>query len=324
VLAALLVVVNDAAASDDVRSVPAGLPERAMRIPADNPPTPAKIALGKQFFWDPRWSVNRTVACVSCHQPDSGWTDARRFSITALGQPTPRRAPPIINRVFGERHLWTGLRASLEDQALNDANHDRRVAEERLGAIPEYQAAFRAVFGTDLTADGVAKAIAAYVRTIVSGNAPYDRFVAGDTRAMSEGAQRGMGLFFGKARCATCHAGFNFTDEAYRNTGVGMDRASPDLGRYLVTQEDPDRGAFKTPTLRDVARRGPYMHDGSLSSLRDVVAFYVRGGGRNPWLSPEIRPVALAEHERDDLVAFLQALTGEIAADVSVPPRLPP
>jgi cytochrome c peroxidase len=295
-----------------------------MRIPADNPPTPAKIALGKQFFWDPRWSVNGTVACVSCHRPETGWTDPRRFSITALGQLTPRRPPTIINRVFADRQLWTGLRASLEDQALNDSNHDRAVAQQRLGAVPEYQAAFRDAFGTALDADGVAKAIAAYVRTIVSGNSAYDRFVAGDDRALSESARRGMSLFFGKARCHVCHVGFNFTDEGYRNTGVGMERTAPDLGRYVVTKAEADKGTFKTPTLRDVARRGPYMHDGSLATLPDVVRFYNAGGVGNPWLSLQIRPLALVEQEQDDLVAFLESLTGEISPDATVAPRLPP
>jgi len=179
------------------------------------------------------------------------------------------------------------------------------------------------VFGRGLDAEGVAKAIAAYVRTILSGNAPYDRFRAGDRTALSESARRGLALFEGKANCVRCHVGFNFTDEGYRNIGVGMDRETPDLGRFAVTRLDTDKGAFKTPTLRDVARRGPYMHDGSLPTLADVVVFYDRGGVPNPWLSSDIRPLGLTARERSDLIEFMNALTGEIAEDVGRAPVLP-
>lgn len=165
--------------------------------------------------------------------------------------------------------------------------------------------------------------IAAYVRTILSGNAPYDRFRAGEKGALSPAAQRGLALFEGKARCVHCHTGFNFTDEGYHNIGVGMDKENPDLGRYAVTKSEADRGAFKTPTLRDVARRGPYMHDGSENTLEEVVAFYNQGGPKNPWLSHEIQPLNLTAREQTDLVAFLQALTGEIAPQVSSPPPFP-
>lgn len=303
--------------------LPLGLQAQASYIPDDNPLTAAKIALGKQFFWDTRWSSSGTVACVSCHQPQHGWSDPRPFSISAAGQPTRRHAPTIINRLFSDRQLWTGLRDSLEDQARKDGNTTPDAVVHQLGAIAAYQAQCRQVFGTELHPEGVAQAIAAYVRTILSGNAPYDRFLAGDQQALSPAAQRGLALFAGKARCVTCHAGFNFTDESFHNLGVGMDRDHPDLGRYLVTQAEADRGAFKTPTLRDVARRGPYMHDGSLKALEAVVAWYNHGGHNNPWLSKELRPLNLTEHEQADLVAFLQALTGEMAADVARPPELP-
>jgi len=179
------------------------------------------------------------------------------------------------------------------------------------------------VFGRDLDADGVAKAIAAYVRTIVSGNSPYDRFKAGDRNAMSESAQRGLVLFEGKADCMRCHTGFNFTDEGYHNIGVGMEREKPDLGRFIVTKSEADKGAFKTPTLRDVAQRGPYMHDGSETTLADVVAFYNTGGVKNPWLSSLVRPLGLTAQERIELVEFMKALTGEIDPEVGRPPVLP-
>ena len=193
----------------------------------------------------------------------------------------------------------------------------------RLGHIPDYQEQFHRVFGSAVTAEGVAQALAAYTRTVLSGQAPYDRFQAGDRQALSEAAQRGLRLFEGKARCSRCHSGFNFTDEDYHNLGIGMDQAPPDRGRATVTQDAADTGAFKTPTLRDVARSAPYMHDGSLATLEQVVDFYVQGGHANPWLSPKSQPLDLTAAERTELVTFLQALTGEVGSEVSRPPLLP-
>jgi cytochrome c peroxidase len=275
------------------------------------------------LFWDKRWSRNGTVACVSCHDPQHGWADPRQFSVTFEGKPTARHSPTLINRLYSAQQQWTGARASLEEQALKARDQSPELLVKTLGAIPAYQDQFRHVFGTELTAEGVAKAIAAYERTILSGNAPYDRFQAGDQRALSPAAQRGLALFTGKARCEACHSGFNFTDEAYHNLGVGMDREPPDLGRYTVTQQEADKGAFKTPTLRDVAKHPPYMHDGSVPLLQAVVALYNAGGHANPWLSREIKPLNLTEAEQADLVAFLDALTGEVAPEVSSPPLLP-
>ena len=320
-----LVMVLGCAAVDAQRvlTLPLGLDEQTAFVPDDNRTTPEKVALGKQFFWDKRWSKSGTVACVSCHQPGHGWTDAQRFSTNFAGKPTPRRAPTLVNRLFSDRQLWTGLRATLEDQAKHDGNVSDETVVAQLGAIPGYREQHRKVFGRDLDAEGVAKAIAAYVRTIVSGNSPYDRFKAGDRTAISASAQWGLALFAGKASCVRCHVGFNFTDEGYRNIGVGMDRESPDLGRFGVTRNEADKGAFKTPTLRDVARRGPYMHDGSVPTLADVVALYDRGGIPNPWLSSDVRPLGLTAQDRSDLVEFLNALTGQIAPDVSRAPALP-
>ncbi len=303
--------------------LPLGLQEQAAFTPDDNPITPEKVALGKEFFWDKRWSFSGTVACVTCHPPNHGWSDPRDLSIMANGKPNPRHAPTIINRLFSDRQLWTGLRATIEDQSRNDSNRTDEMVVKHLGEIPAYRQEFRKVFGRDLDPDGVAKAIAAYVRTILSGNSAYDRFQAGDKAALSPAAQRGMALFAGKGRCVTCHAGFNFTDENYRNIGVGMDKENPDLGRYIVTKQEGDKGAFKTPTLRDVARRGPYLHDASAKTLEDVVAFYNKGGIKNPWLSADVQPLNLTGQEQADLVAFLRGLTGEIAPEVSRPPQLP-
>ena len=323
VLSFLFIVTPVASAGDFALKLPRGLQEQAAYVPDDNPLTPEKIALGKQLFWDKRWSRNGTVACVSCHDPGHGWADPRRFSLRFDGKPTPRHSPTLVNRLFSDTQQWAGTRASLEDQALKASDQTPELLVKNLGTIPEYQTAFRKVFRTELNPDGVAKAIAAYERTILSGNSPYDRFRAGEASALSASARRGLALFEGKARCVTCHAGFNFTDESYHNIGVGMDRSDPDLGRYTVTKREEHKGAFKTPTLRDVARHPPYMHDGSVASLAEVMALYNRGGTPNTWLSGEIRPLGLTSEEQVDLVAFLETLTGEIAAEVSSPPRLP-
>jgi len=321
VLSLLVGAVVDAA--DFTRRLPLGLQEQAAYVPDDNPLTAEKIALGKQFFWDKRWSRNGTIACVSCHDPNRGWADPRRVSLRFDGTPTLRHSPTLVNRLFSDVQQWAGTRTSLEDQALKASDQSPELLVKNLGAIAQYQAAFQRVFGTALNPDGVAKAIAAYERTILSGNSSYDRFRAGDAAALSPAAERGLALFEGKARCVSCHAGFNFTDESYHNLGVGMDRPEPDLGRHTVTRREEHKGAFKTPTLRDVARHPPYMHDGSVASLADVVALYDRGGTPNPWLSGEIRPLSLTVEERADLVAFLEALTGEVAPEVTSPPRLP-
>ena len=322
-LIATPVVSIQGAKAQEKLKLPLGLQGDAAFIPDDNLQTPEKIALGKMFFWDKRHSASGTVACVSCHQANHGWSDPQQLSINFAGKPMPRHTPTIVNRLFSDQQLWTGLRPSLEEQALKDLNRTDEKVVEHLGSIPAYQQAFRKIFGHDLEPVGVAKAIAAYVRTIVSGNSPYDRFKAGDKSALSTGAQRGLALFEGKAGCVSCHAGFNFTDENYRNVGVGMDKPNPDLGRYTVTKNETDKGAFKTPTLRDVARRSPYMHDGSEKTLEEVVAFYNRGGIKNPWLSSDVRPLNLTAQEQKDLVAFLQSLTGEIDPEVGKPPTLP-
>ena len=304
-------------------SLPLGLQEQAAFVPDDNPLTSEKIALGKQLFWDKRWSRNGTVACVTCHDPGHGWADPRRVSLRFDGTPTPRHSPTLVNRLFSDTQQWAGTRTSLEDQAARASDQSPELLVKNLGPIRGYQEQFQKVFGTGVTPEGVARAIAAYERTILSGNSPFDRFGAGDAAALSPGARRGLGLFRGKAGCAPCHAGFNFTDESYHNLGVGMDRETPDLGRFTVTKVESQKGAFKTPTLRDVARRPPYMHDGSLATLADVVAFYNRGGLANPWRSAAVAPLGLTAEEERDLVAFLEALTGEVAAEVTSPPALP-
>lgn len=301
---------HSAAAGDDNSPVPPGLD--AVPIPEDNPPSDAKIALGRQLYFDKRLSRDNDISCASCHAPDKGWSNGEQFATGFQGKQGDRNAPTVINTAYNRFQFWDGRSPSLEDQALGpiqnpiEMNLTLPEAVERLNGIPGYRRQFQAVFGTDATADGIGKAIAAFERTVLSGDAPYDRYVAGDTSALSESAARGMKLFFGKAVCSACHTGKNFTDNAFHNIGVGMDRDNPDVGREKISGLQGDRGSFKTPTLRDIARSAPYMHDGSMKTLTEVVEHYVRGGVANPWQDEEIFPLKLSDADKVDLVRFLE------------------
>jgi cytochrome c peroxidase len=245
------------------------------------------------------------------------------------GQVGGRSAPTVINTAYNRFHFWDGRAGSLEEQALgpiaNPIEMDLPVDEavKRLNAIEGYREQFQDVFGTDVTAEGLGKAIAAFERTILSGDAPYDRFVAGDKSALSEAAQRGHKLFFGKAHCSACHVPPNFTDHAFHNVGVSIDRGEPDHGRHVISKLGGDRGAFKTPTLREIAQTGPYMHDGSLATLEEVVAYYNKGGTPNPQLDEEIFELNLTEEELQDLVTFLKEGLCSESCPVVEPPALP-
>lgn len=285
--------------------------------------SPALVALGQQLFFDPRVSRTGRVACASCHQPGHGFSDPRRFSPDADGRPSPRRTPTIIGRRYGRWQSWSGRNTTIEEQILTEPNLADGTRLARLGDIPGYRRQFEALLGGPPTSERVATAIAAYVRAVVSTNAPYDRFVAGDQTALSPAARRGRSLFSSRALCVICHKGDQLTDEGFHNLGVGTDGPRPDPGRQEVHGNPADWGAFKTPTLRDVARRPPYMHDGSLPTLQAVVAFYNRGGIPNRWLSTELRPLRLGPAEEADLVAFLEALTGEIDPALTRVPALP-
>ena len=306
---------------------PLGLPE--IKHPEDNPPTPEKIALGKQLYFDPRLSVDNTISCASCHDPEKGWSNNDQFATGIGGQRGGRSAPTIVNSVYNKFHFWDGRAGSLEEQALGpiqnpiEMNMKMDVCVEKLNKISGYREQFQEVFGTEVTEEGIAKAIAAYERTIVSGAAPYDRYKAGQKDAMSEAAVRGMELFFGKAFCSACHVGPNFTDNAFHNIGIGMDKKEPDPGRYAETKLGGDRGAFKTPTLREIARTGPYMHDGGLKTLEEVVEHYNKGGIPNPQLDENLFELNLTEQEKKDLVVFLkEGLSGE-NYPLHTPPELP-
>lgn len=289
---------------------PAGLPPVAW--PKDNLPSSEKIALGKQLYFDGRLSSDNKVSCATCHDPQKGFSNGEQFATGVGGAKGGRNSPTVINSAYYRQQFWDGRAASLEEQALGPIQNPIEMkmslddVVKKLNGIKGYREQFQKVFGTDVTSDGIAKAIAAYERTVLSGNAPYDRFKAGDAKALSEAAQRGMKLFFGKANCSACHGGPSFTDSAYHNIGVGMDAKEPDVGREAISKLSGDRGAFKTPTLREIARTAPYMHDGSLKTLEEVVEHYAKGGIANEWLDEEIYPLKLTPQDKADLVTFMK------------------
>ncbi len=297
---------------------PLGL-DAYMPTPSDNPLTAERTALGRKLFFDKRLSADSSVSCASCHEPELGFTDREPLAVGVREQRGTRRTPRLINRGYGQIFFWDGRALSLEEQVLqpikNPIEMDLPLTEavSRVAADPEYAASFREAFDAGPSQETIAKALAGYVRTIVSGGSPYDRYVAGDANALTAQQKRGLELFRGKAACAVCHLGPNLTDEEFHNTGVGWKDGKPaDLGRAEVTGHPADRGAFKTPTLREAALSGPYMHDGSLATLEDVIKFYNDGGEPNPYLDPDMQRLDLTEAEIADLAAFLRALNGEI------------
>lgn len=304
----LVVLCSSLLRADD--AVPKGLPK--VRHPANNPPTDAKIALGKQLYFDPRMSLDSTISCASCHDPKKGWSNGDAVATGVNSLKGGRSSPTIINAAYGKLQFWDGRAADLEEQALGPIQNPIEMTMsleevvERLNAIPGYRQQFQDVFGTDVTSEGIALAIAAYERTVLSGDAPYDRFKAGDTSALSESAQRGLKLFTGKAHCSACHSGPNFTDNGFHNLGVNILKEQPDLGRSEISNLEGDRGAFKTPTLREIARTAPYMHDGSLATLEEVVDYYDKGCTPNPQLDESLFPLKLTAEEKADLVQFLK------------------
>jgi cytochrome c peroxidase len=317
-----------AAAEGDLPKLPFGL--KPLSIPSDNPMTPDKVALGKQLYFDPRLSCDETVSCASCHDPKKGWSNSSQFATGVRNQIGGRSAPTIINAAYSELQFWDGRAHRLEGQALgpiqNPIEMDHKLEEcvAKLNKIPGYREQFRKVFNSDVTPENIAKAIAAFERTVLSGNAPFDRFKLGnDKNALSPAAQRGLALFAGKGHCTACHSGPNFSDDAFHNIGVGINNAKPDLGRYEVTKITGDKGAFKTPTLREIARTGPYMHDGSMKTLEEVIEHYDKGGTSNPQLDEEIFPLKLTPAEKSDLITFMkEGLSSPEYPDIA-PPKLP-
>ncbi|MGI8836490.1 MAG: cytochrome-c peroxidase [Pyrinomonadaceae bacterium] len=356
-------------------AVPVGIGKNLWRnrIPANNPLTAAKVGLGRSLYFDKRLSVDGTVSCATCHDPANAFTDHSAVATGVSNRTGTRNAPTILNAMFSERLFWDGRAGSLEEQAkqplinqfeMGMGNYAAVV--ERVAAISEYRRRFQSIFRTQgITIETIVKAIAAYERTLLSGNSPFDRFMAGDQSAITAAQKRGFELFKGKARCVECHS-FSpgspfFTDFKFHNTGVvaknvsfeqlsrwasqiankkteGSENKSnnstskspmsnrqteesapllahtegfTELGRYLVTKQPKDIGAFKTPTLRDVELTTPYMHNGWEKTLIDVVRFYNRGGNVNPKLDERMQPLHLSDEEINELVEFMRALTSD-------------
>ncbi len=286
----------------------------AMHVPADNPMTPEKVALGRQLYWDKRLSGDGALSCYSCHVCEYGLTDGRARAIGAFGKQLTRSAPTVWNIGYHSEFYWDGRAKTLEAQALaawKGANMGAAQPEEivaQLNSIKGYREQFQRIFGEDATPQDVSKALAAYMRTIISGDTPWDRWQAGDQAAVSEAAKKGYEAFK-KAKCDNCHSGVLFTDLQYHNTGIGMKTEEPDLGRYKVTQVEEDKGAFKTPTLRDISDSAPYFHDGSSPTLEETVEIMVEGGKPNPYLDKtNLEPADLNAEETANLVEFLRSL----------------
>ncbi len=284
-----------------VIAIPLGL-DLYLPVPEDNPLSTEKIESGRQLFNDRRLSRDGSIACSSCHDPARAFSDGRPVAIGVYGRFGRRSAPALINRGYGRAFFWDGRVRTLEEQVLQPIEDPNEMD------LPVADAASR----VGLVADDLSRALASYVRSILSGNSPYDRFITGERTALSADQLAGLQVFRGRGNCTACHVGPNFTDERLHNTGVAW-RASTGSGQAGRLADPGDgRGAFKTPTLREVARTAPYMHDGSLATLEEVVDFYDRGGEPNPGLDPDVRPLRLTALEKQQVVTFLRALSGEI------------
>jgi cytochrome c peroxidase len=295
-------------------------------FPKDNPYTAEKASLGKKLYFDPRLSSGNLLSCASCHSPAFGWGDGQPKGVGHGMKQLGRRSPTIVNAAWGEIFMWDGRAGSLEEQALGPIQADVEMnmpldqLMARLHSLDEYKPLFAAAFpGEAMGPPAIAKAIATYERTVVSGPSPFDAWIAGDERAIGEEAKRGFALFTGKARCASCHAGWNFTDDSFHDIGL----PSADVGRgKFLPQVIKMQNAFKTPGLREIAHRGPYMHDGSLGTLEAVIEHYDQGGSDRPSRSPFMQPLRLSAQEKADLVAFMRTLTStQDPTSVPVLPR---
>jgi cytochrome c peroxidase len=317
-------------------TAPLGLP--AVPIPADNPPTVETIALGRRLFYEPRLSADSTVSCASCHFPKFGFADPKPVSIGVGGTRGTRNAPSVLNAAYNPNQFWDGRAATLEEQAAGpignpvEMNHGLEECIRKLNTDDRYRAQFDKAFGPGgVTLDRLKKAIASFERTLLSGDSPFDRYqYGGDKSALSAAAARGLEIFKDKNRgnCSACHTigekDALFTDGKFHNIGEGIGPTGEilDLGRFDQTKVEADKGAFRTPTLRNIAKTAPYMHDGRIRTLKEVVDFYVGGGSSNPNLDKEIKELKLNGRERADLVEFMESLTGSTPAN-SGPPNKP-
>ncbi|QDV49666.1 Cytochrome c551 peroxidase precursor [Gimesia fumaroli] len=325
-------------------TLPLGLSAGAAQMVGlkENPLTRAKVELGRQLYFDTRLSSDNTISCASCHHPDEGYGRHTQFGIGVRDQEGGRNSPISYNRILSGPQFWDGRAATLEEQAVGpienpiEMANTHETAVKTIKGIPGYQMQFKKIFKDGINIDNIGKAIAAFERTLVTGPSPFDyqeklkpflkmdkedledladiyQPILAQTKKhpMSKSALRGMDLFFSeKVNCAACHLGPNLTDEKYHNLGVGMDAKKPDLGRFEVTKQEKDKGAFKTPTIRNVEFSAPYMHDGSQQTLEEVVEHYNKGGTPNPYLSEKVKKLNLSDQDKKDLVAFMKACSG--------------
>ena len=283
-------------------AIPLGL-DLYLPVPEGNPITEEKVALGRRLFFDRRLSRDGSIACATCHNPDRAFSTPIPAAVGVGGRQGRRNAPALINRAYGRSFFWDGRISSLEEQVLKPIDDPNEMD------LPVEEAAKRV--GLDVPT--LSRALASYIRSVLSGVSPYDRFIRGRRSALSPLQQRGLQVFQGRGNCTKCHVGANLTDEQFHNTGIAWrDDRLVDEGRFAITAQPRDRGAFKTPTLREVARTSPYMHDGSIARLEDVVEFYSEGGRANPYLDGDIHPRDFTPDEKRALISFLQSLNGRL------------
>lgn len=320
--------IDDLPAKISITKVPVGF-DHLPPAPADNPTTEEKAKLGRKLFFDPILSTDGTVSCASCHQPKHGFASPDPVAIGIGGRKGTRNAPSVLNRVFGKRFSWDGRDESLEQQMLGPLESELELGGNvelviaNLRKNETYVKSFHSVFGDGktkspvdaVTTENLAKAIACFERTLTTGNSKVDRFRASEYEALPKTARQGLWIFESRAGCWKCHSGSNLTDEEFHNTGVEHGKENRDHGRFDHTKDDKHKFQYKTPSLRDVEHTAPYMHDGSIKTLREVVEFYNKGGAPNdPTLDEKMRPLNLTEQEIDFLVDYLKALTGESPA----------
>jgi len=308
----------------EIQPLPAQLKGyEAMSIPADNTLTSEKVALGRQLWFDTRLSGDGAHSCYGCHVCEKGLTDGLAKAIGANNKQLTRSSPTLWNIGYHHEFYWDGRSKTLEEQAMaawTKANMGANAADtvKKLNAIAGYKQQFQAVFGSDATPANVVKALAAFERTIISGDTAWDKFRAGDTAALSDSAKRGWQVFQ-DAKCTNCHDGMLLTDQQYHNVGIGMDAKEPDTGRFTVTKKPEDIGAFKTPTLRDISKSAPYFHDGSVATLGEALDFMLGGGKPNDHLDKKnLQPHPITKEQRADLLAFLKSL--DVDCKITKPP----
>jgi cytochrome c peroxidase len=284
-------------------------------FPADRPFSLSKMALGKALFFDSRLSGAENMNCASCHNPSFGWEVPNKTAVGAMGVRLTRQAPTILDVAWKESFFWDGRAASAEEQALGPIQNPMEMnlsildATKRLSAIEGYRVWFAEVFpNIGITPNTMAEAIATYERTVIAGYAPFDAWVDGEQNAVSNSAKRGFAVFTGSGHCSTCHTGWDFTDNKFHDVGV----SETDVGRGKVeTDNVMSQFAFKTPTLRDIAQRAPYMHNGEFPNLRSVITHYTGSFVDRPSLSPNLKSISLSDQDIEDLISFLNTLTGD-------------